>query len=113
MQTGQHHRLETLFAGMNSAFAELVILVLAVFTQEERPFQMPFLAPAHMSPSSVSFYSRAGIRAQWSDTYSSFTSAATSERSIRVQQMWNRKTFPRTPHSGNGRAGLEYPHTAT
>lgn len=52
MRTGQHHRPETLLAGMNAAFAELVILTPAVLAQEERPFQTPFLAPAHKSPSS-------------------------------------------------------------
>ena len=35
---------------MDTTFAELVILASAVLVQEERPFQMPFLAPAHESP---------------------------------------------------------------
>ena len=47
MRTGQHHRPETLLAGMDTAFAKFVVLAPAVLTQEERPFQTPFLAPAH------------------------------------------------------------------
>ena len=47
MRTGQHHYPETLLAGMGTALAELVILAPAVLAQEERPFQMPFLTPAH------------------------------------------------------------------
>ena len=49
MWTGDENRPETLFAGMDTALAELVILASAVLTQEERPFQTPFLAPAHKS----------------------------------------------------------------
>ena len=49
MRTGHHHRPETLLAGMDTALAELVVLAPAVLAQEERPFQTPFLAPAHKS----------------------------------------------------------------
>ena len=49
VRTGQHHRPETLLAGMDTALAELVILAPAVLAQEERPFQTPFLASAHKS----------------------------------------------------------------
>lgn len=56
MRTGHHHRPETLLAGMDTALAELVILASAVFAQEERPFQTPFLAPAHKSPNSGGFF---------------------------------------------------------
>ena len=49
MRTGHHHRPEALLAGMDTAFAELVILTPAVLAQEERPFQTPFLASAHKS----------------------------------------------------------------
>ena len=49
MRTGQHHRTETLLTGMNAALTELVVLAPAVLAQEERPFQTPFLAPAHMA----------------------------------------------------------------
>ena len=49
VRTGHYHRPETLFAGMNAALTELVILAPAVLTQEERPFQTPFLASAHKS----------------------------------------------------------------
>ena len=56
MRTGYHHRPETLLAGMDTALAELVVLAPAVLAQEERPFQTPFLAPAHKSPSSGGFF---------------------------------------------------------
>ena len=49
MRTGHHHRPEALLAGMDTAFAEFVILTPAVLAQEERPFQTPFLASAHKS----------------------------------------------------------------
>ena len=49
MRTGHHHRPETLLAGMDTALAELIVLAPAVLAQEERPFQPPFLAPAHKS----------------------------------------------------------------
>ena len=49
MRTGHHHRPEALLAGMDTAFAELVILTPAVLAQKERPFQTPFLASAHKS----------------------------------------------------------------
>ena len=47
MWAGHHHRPEALLAGMDAALAELVVLVPAVLAQEQRPFQTPFLAPAH------------------------------------------------------------------
>ena len=49
MRAGHHHP-ETLLAGMDTAFAELVIPASDVLAQEERPFQTPFFAPAHKSP---------------------------------------------------------------
>ena len=49
MRTGHHHRPETLFTGMDTALAELVVLAPAVLAQEERPFQTPFFASAHKS----------------------------------------------------------------
>ena len=52
MRTGHHHRLETPLAGVDAALTELIVLTPAVLTQEERPFQTPFFAPAHKSPSS-------------------------------------------------------------
>ena len=52
MRTGHHHCPETLLAGMDASFAELVVLAPAVLAQEERPFQTPFLATAHKSLSS-------------------------------------------------------------
>ena len=35
MRTGQHHRPETLLTGVDTAFAELVILASAVLAQKE------------------------------------------------------------------------------
>ena len=61
MRTGHHHRPETLLAGMDTAFAEFVILTPAVLAQEEVPFQTPFLAPAHKSPNSGGFFCGAGL----------------------------------------------------
>ena len=34
---------------MDTALTELVVLAPAILAQEERPFQTPFLAPAHAS----------------------------------------------------------------
>ena len=78
MRTGQHHRPETLLAGMDTAFAELVILAPAVLAQEERPFQMPFLAPAHKSPSSGGFFCGAGLSGTFRDSHSRFASFSRS-----------------------------------
>jgi len=47
MRTGNQDRPETLLAVMGAALAGLVILPPSVLTQEEGPFQPPFLAPAH------------------------------------------------------------------
>ena len=63
MRTGQHYCPETLLAGMDTALAKLVILASAVLAQEERPFQTPFLAPAHKSPSTGGFFYGAGLSA--------------------------------------------------
>ncbi len=52
MGTSNHSYPETLLAVMGAAYTDLVILPPAVFTQEEGPFQPPFLAPAHRSPCS-------------------------------------------------------------
>ncbi len=43
---------KTLLAGVNATGADFVILPSAVFTDEKRPFFMPFLASAHRSPCS-------------------------------------------------------------
>jgi len=61
MRTGQHYCPETLLAGMDTALAKLVILASAVLAQEERPFQTPFLAPAHKSPSTGGFFYGVGL----------------------------------------------------
>ena len=61
MRTGQHHRPETLLAGMGAALTELVILTPAILAQEERPFQTPFLAPTHKLPNSGGFFCGAGL----------------------------------------------------
>ena len=78
MRTGQHHRPETLLAGMDTALAELVILASAVLAQEERPFQTPFLAPAHKSPSSGGFFCGAGLSGLFRSTHSRFASSSRS-----------------------------------
>mgnify|MGYP006943431568 CR=1 FL=1 len=58
MRAGYHHP-ETLLAGIDAIFAELIILASVVLAQEERPFRTPFLAPVHKSPiSGVSFAGR-------------------------------------------------------
>ena len=49
MWTSDEKRPETLLAGMDTALTEFVVLAPAVLTQKERPFQTPFLAPAHKS----------------------------------------------------------------
>ena len=49
MGTGDEDSPEALLAGMDTALTELVVLASAVLAQEERPFQAPFLAPAHKS----------------------------------------------------------------
>ena len=56
MRTSDQTRPETLLAAVNTFFTDMVILPPAVLTQEERPFQTPFLAPAHKSPSSGGFF---------------------------------------------------------
>ena len=52
MGTGNHLYPETLLAVVGTGLAELVILPSAVASQEERPFQPPFLASAHRAPCS-------------------------------------------------------------
>ena len=52
MGTGNHLCPETLLAVVGTGLAELVILPSAVASQEERPFQLPFLASAHRAPCS-------------------------------------------------------------
>ena len=47
MRTSDQTRPETLLAAVNTFFTDMVILPPAVVTQEERPFQPPFLASAH------------------------------------------------------------------
>lgn len=49
MGTGDERCPETLLAGMDTAFAEFVILASAVLPQEEGPLQPPFFTPAHRS----------------------------------------------------------------
>lgn len=49
VRTGQHHRPETLLAGMDTALADLIVPAAAVLPQEEGPLQPPLLAPAHRS----------------------------------------------------------------
>lgn len=50
--TGNQNRPETLLAPVSAAKTDFVILPPAVLSQEEGPFQPPFLAPAHRSPCS-------------------------------------------------------------
>ena len=50
--TGNQNHPETLLALMGAAKTDLVILPPSVFSQEEGPFQTPFLAAAHRSPCS-------------------------------------------------------------
>ena len=56
MGAGDKDRPETLLAGMDTAFADLVVLAAAVLSQEERPLQPPFPAPAHRSCSGGFFW---------------------------------------------------------
>src|SRR5699024_3127597 len=75
MRTGPPHRPEALLAGMDTAFAELVILASAVLAQEECPLHTPFLAPAHKSPSSGGFFCGAGLSGPFRDPHSRFASS--------------------------------------
>lgn len=61
--TVQHDSPKTLLAGMDTALAETIILPPAVVPQEEGPFQPPFPAAAHRSPSSGGFFSGRGFSA--------------------------------------------------
>ena len=61
--TVQHDSPKTLLAGMDTALAETIILPPAVVPQEECPFQPPFPAAAHRSPSSGGFFSGRGFSA--------------------------------------------------
>ena len=78
MRTGQHHRPETLLAGMDTALAELVVLAPAVLAQEERPFQTPFLAPAHKLSNSGGFFWGAGLSGLFRSAHSRFASSSRS-----------------------------------
>ena len=49
MGTGDERCPEALLAGMDTAFADLVVLAADVLPQEEGPFQPPLLASAHRS----------------------------------------------------------------
>ena len=63
MRTGDQTRPETLLAAVNTFFADMVILPSAVLTQEERPFQPPFLTSTHRQ--SCSGTSRPGFLPSW------------------------------------------------
>ena len=52
MRTGNQNRPEALLAGMDTAFADLIILAAAILHQEEGPFHPPFFTPAHRLPCS-------------------------------------------------------------
>lgn len=78
MRTGHHYHPETLLAGMDTALAELIVLAPAVLTQEERPFQTPFLAPAHKSPSSGGFFCGAGLSGPFRSAHSRFAFSSRS-----------------------------------
>ena len=45
MGAGDENHPEALLAGVGAAFADLVILAVAVLPQEESPFQTPLLDP--------------------------------------------------------------------
>ena len=79
VRTRQHYRLETLLAGVDAALAELVILTPAVLAQEERPFQTPFLAPAHKSSNSGGFFCGAGLSGLFRSAHSHFASSRCSQ----------------------------------
>ena len=55
MWTDNHPRPKTLLAALGTLFACAVILPSPVLSREERPFQPPFLAPAHRSSRSGVF----------------------------------------------------------
>ncbi len=78
MRTGHYHCPETLLARVDAAFAEFVILASAVPTQEERPFQTPFLTSAHKSPNSGAFFCGSGLSGPFRSAYSRFASSSRS-----------------------------------
>ena len=78
VRAGHHHCPEALLAGIDTAFTELVILASAVLAQEERPFQTPLFAPAHMSPSSGGFFCGAGLSGAFRSAHSRFASSSRS-----------------------------------
>ena len=63
MRASDQTRPETLLAAVNTFFTDMVILPPAVVTQEERPFQPPFLASAHRQ--SCSGTSRRALALRW------------------------------------------------
>lgn len=78
MRAGYHHSQETLFAGMDAALAELIILTPAVLSKKECPFQTLFLTPAHKSPSSEGFCCGTGLSGAFNPVYSRFASFSRS-----------------------------------
>ena len=56
MRASDQTRPETLLAIVDAVAAERVVRLASPVIQEERPFQTPFLAPAHKSPSSGGFF---------------------------------------------------------
>lgn len=75
VRTGYHDRPETLFTGMDTALAELVISAPAVLAQEERSFQTPFLTPTHKSPNSGEFFCGPGLSGAFRSAHSRFASS--------------------------------------
>ena len=78
VRAGHYYRPETLLAGMGTAFAKFVVLAPGVLAQEERPFQTPFLTPAHKSTSSGGFFCGAGLSGAFRSAHSRFASSSRS-----------------------------------
>lgn len=75
---GSHHRPDTLLAGMDAAFAALVILAPAVLAQKKRPFQTPFLAPTHKSSIYGGFFCRVSLSVAFHSAHSRYASSSRS-----------------------------------
>ena len=78
MGTGNHLCPETLFAVIDAGLTELVILPPAVASQEERPFQMPFLTSAHREPCSGAPFSGCFASGAFRPAHSFFAASSRS-----------------------------------
>lgn len=76
--TGNHFYPETLLAVVGAGLTELVVLPPAIASQEERPFQTPFLTSAHREPCSGAPFSGCFASGAFRPAHSFFAASSRS-----------------------------------